>query len=296
MKNALAIDIGGTKIYNAIIDKNGKIISEIEKTHTPKTFVEIKETLANIVKRHEKDIDFVAFCTCGAVNNENTGIVGSTGNIAKEYPTMKFQELSTKPVFVENDANCAAWAEYKIGASQNSSVSVMITLGTGVGGGIIINNKILKGKNGAAGEMHFKMSTKKERKCTCGAWDCFECYASGNGLKKTAEEMLNDPNVTTYDVVDGVKANNPKMIEILDKWQNDIAEGLIGLADIFDPDCIVLSGSMAEFTDTKSIEEYVNSQIVTTPTKVKKAEAGNYSGMIGAALLGFEKFDSEGNK
>ena len=96
MEKALAIDIGGTKIYNAIIDKNGNIISEIEKAHTPKTFVEIKETLANIVKRHENEVDLVAFCTCGAVNNENTGIVGSTGNIAKEYPTMKFQELSTR--------------------------------------------------------------------------------------------------------------------------------------------------------------------------------------------------------
>lgn len=297
MEKALAIDIGGTKIYNAIIDKNGNIISEIEKAHTPKTFAEIKSTLEDIVKRHENEVDLVAFCTCGAVNNQNTGIVGSTGNIAKEYPTMPFQSLSTKPVYVENDANCAAWAEYKIGASKNTSVSVMITLGTGVGGGIIINDMLLKGKNGAAGEMHFKMSTKKERKCTCGAWDCFECYASGNGLKKTAEEMLNNPDVTTYDVVDGVKANNPKMVEILDKWQKDIAEGLIGLADIFDPDCIVLSGSMAEFTDTKKIEDYVNSQIVTTPTTVKLAEAGNFSGMIGAALLGFDKFDGvEDNK
>lgn len=293
MKRALAIDIGGTKIYNAIINSNGEIVSEVDKTHTPKTFIEIKDTLSNIVKRHEKDVDLIAICTCGAVNNENTGIVGSTGNIAKEYPTMKFLELSNKPVFVENDANCAAWAEYKIGASKNTAVSVMITLGTGVGGGIIINDKILKGKNGTAGEMHFKMSTKKERKCTCGSWDCFESYASGNGLKRTAEEILDNPNVTTYDIIDGVKANNKKMIEIFNKWQNDIADGLIGLANIFDPDCIILSGSMAEFTDTKKFEDYVNSQIVTTPTTVKLAQAGNYSGMIGAALLAFSKFDRE---
>ena len=164
MEKALAIDIGGTKIYNAIIDKNGNIISKIEKAHTPKTFAEIKSTLEDIVKRHENEVDLVAFCTCGAVNNQNTGIVGSTGNIAKEYPTMPFQSISTKPVYVENDANCAAWAEYKIGASKKTSVSVMITLGTGVGGGIIINDMLLKGQNGAAGEMHFKMSTKKERR------------------------------------------------------------------------------------------------------------------------------------
>lgn len=118
---------------------------------------------------------------------------------------MPFLELSTKPVFVENDANCAAWAEHEIGASVNCPTSVMITLGTGVGGGIIIDNKLLKGQNGAAGEMHFKMYSDKRRKCTCGSWDCFEIYASGTGLKITAQEMLKDQNVTTYDVMDGVK-------------------------------------------------------------------------------------------
>lgn len=289
MKKALAIDVGGTKVYNAIIDEQGKILSEIEKNPTPKSFNEIKNLFSDIIKKYENEVDIIAFSTCGAVNNQNTGIVGSTGNIAKEYPTLKFSELSKKPVYVENDANCAAWAEYKIGASKNTSVSVMITLGTGVGGGIIINDKLLKGQNGAAGEMHFKMNTEKKRKCTCGSWDCFEIYASGTGLKLTAEEILEDKNVTTYDVIAGVKNNDPKMLEVFNKWQNDIIDGLIGLANIFDPDCIVLSGSMAEFTDTEKIEKAVNSQIVTTHVKIKLAQAGNYAGMVGAALLGLEK-------
>ena len=289
MRHALGIDVGGTKIYSAVIDENGQIISDIEKHQTPKTFEDIKATFIQIIKKHEKDVDVIAFSTCGAVNNENTGIVGSTGNIAKEYPTMNFQSLSNKPVFVENDANCAAWAEYRIGASKGTKVSVMITLGTGVGGGIIINNTLLKGQNGAAGEMHFKMSMDKHRKCTCGSWDCFEIYASGKGLKITAEEMLENKDVTTYDVVEGVQKCNPKMCEILEKWQTDIANGLIGLANIFDPDCIVLSGSMAEFVDTDFVENIVNSEICTTPTKIVKAQAGNYSGMIGAALLGLAK-------
>jgi len=285
MKQALAFDVGGTKIYNAIINAEGKIISEIEKHPTPKDFDGIKNLFRSIIEKYEDDVDVIAFSTCGAVNNQNTGIVGSTGNIAKEYPKMNFAELSKKPVFVENDANCAAWAEYKIGASQNTTVSVMLTLGTGVGGGIIINGKLLKGQNGAAGEMHFKMNTDKKRQCTCGSWDCFEIYASGTGLKLTAEEMLNDKNVTTYDVVNGAKENNPEMVKVLKKWQNDIIDGIVGLANLFDPDCVVLSGSMAEFTDTDEIEKQVNSQIVTTPTTIKKAQAGNYAGMIGAALL-----------
>ena len=288
MHKALAIDVGGTKIYNAIIDQNGQIISGIEKHQTPKTFEEIKKTFLEIISKYENDVDIIAFSTCGAVNNENTGIVGSTGNIAKEYPTMPFGELSQKPVFVENDANCAAWAEYKIGASQNTKVSVMITLGTGVGGGIIINNELLKGQNGAAGEMHFKMRTDKHRKCTCGSWDCFEIYASGTGLKLTAEEISGKPDITTYDVVEGVKNNDSQMLTILDKWQQDITDGIVGLANLFDPDCVVLSGSMAEFVNTETIENKVNQEIVTTPVKIKKAQTGNYSGMIGAALLSME--------
>ncbi len=291
MKKALAIDVGGTKIYSAVINENGEIISEIEKNPTPETFEEIKSLFELIIKKHEREIDVVAFSTCGAVNNQNDGILGSTGNIAKDYPKMPFKSLSSKPVFVENDANCAAWAEHIIGASKGCANSVMLTLGTGVGGGIIVNNKLLKGKNGAAGEMHFKMYCDKRRKCTCGAWDCFEIYASGKGLKITAEEISKNPNVTTYDVIEGVKSNDELMIKIFNRWQDDITAGIVGLANIFDPDCFVLSGSMAAFVDTNKIEQNVNNQIVTTPTKVFKAKAGNYSGMIGAALLALQLGD-----
>ncbi|MBD8963706.1 ROK family protein [bacterium] len=289
MKKALALDVGGTKIYNAIVNENGEIISEIEKHATPKTFDEIKKTFIEIIKKHENDVDVIAFSTCGAVNNQNSKILGSTGNIAKGYPQMPFLELSTKPVFVENDANCAAWAEHEIGASVNCPTSVMITLGTGVGGGIIIDNKLLKGQNGAAGEMHFKMYSDKRRKCTCGSWDCFEIYASGTGLKITAQEMLKDQNVTTYDVMDGVKNKNQKMLDVYHRWEEDITNGIIGLANIFDPDCVVLSGSLAQFVETGKVEKIVNQEICTTPTRVVKATAGNYSGMIGAALLAFQK-------
>ncbi len=285
MKKALAFDIGGTKIYSTIIDENGKILAEIDKFHTPKTIEGIKEVLTNQILRFENEIDVIAISTAGAVNNENTAVIGSTGNLVKNYRTINFQELSSKKVFLENDANCAAWAEYKIGASQNTSVSVMLTLGTGVGGGIIINNRLLKGKSGAAGEMHFKMFTDKRRKCTCGSWDCFEIYASGTALKLDAEEALHNQDVTTYDVIDGVKKGDKKMTEIFERWQNDITQGIIGLANLFDPDCIVLSGSMAQFVNTKKVEDEVNRNIVTTPTSIRLASAGNYSGMIGAALL-----------
>lgn len=285
MRKALAIDVGGTKIYNTLINERGEILEDIEKFSTPKAFSEIKDLFKDIIKRRSKEVDVIAFATCGAVNNSNDGILGSTGNIVKEYPSMNFKILSEKPVFVENDANAAAWAEHIIGASKGMADSIMITLGTGVGGGIILNNKLFKGKNGAAGEMHFKLRTDKHRKCTCGSYDCFEAYASGTGLKLTAEEISENPDITTYDVIDGWKKQDKLMTNIFNKWQDDILVGLVGLANLFDPEAIVLSGSMAEFVDTEYLTKMVNEEIVTTPTKIVKAQAGNYSGMIGAALL-----------
>jgi len=285
MKQALTIDIGGTKIYNTIVNKKGEIIGDIEKHVTPKTIEEILSVFKKIIERYENIVDIIAFSTCGAVNNTNDGILGSTGNIAKEYPATNFKSLSKKPVFVENDANCAAWAEHIIGATKGMPYSVMLTLGTGVGGGIILDNKLYKGKSGAAGEMHFKMMREKTRKCTCRSWDCFESYASGTGLKHTAEEISGNSKITTYDVIAGLKNNDRKMIKIFTRWQDDILNGIIGLANIFDPDAIVLSGSMAEFVDTEYLTLKTNEEIVTSPTKVVKAQTGNYSGMIGAGLL-----------
>ena len=289
MKKALAFDIGGTKIYSTIVDETGKIVAEIDKFSTPKTLDGIKGLLKTQIAKFEKDVDIIAIATAGAVDNENSKVLGSTGNLVEGYYTIDFQSLSNKKVFLENDANSAAWAEYKIGASKNTSVSVMLTLGTGVGGGIIINDKLLKGKSGAAGEMHFKMRTDKHRKCTCGSWDCFEAYASGTALKWDAEEMLNNKDVTTYDVIEGLNNNDEQMVAIFNRWQNDLIAGIIGLANIFDPDCFVLSGSMAQFVDVKNIEEEVNKEIVTTPTSIRKGIAGNYSGMIGISLLALER-------
>ena len=285
---ALGIDIGGTKVCAAMINENGEIISEIEKFSTPKTLNEIENLLKEIIRKKEQEIDFCAIATAGAVNRENTKVIGSTGNLPKGYNTIDFQNLSNKKVFIENDANCASWAEYKIGASKGYDNSIMLTLGTGVGGGIIIEGRLLKGKSGAAGEMHFVMDRNKNRYCTCGFYDCYESYASGNGLKQTAQEVFKDDKITTYDVIELAQKKDKRALMALEIWQNDIALGIVGLVNIFDPDCVVLSGSMEKFVDTDTVEEFVNKNIVTTPTKILHAKAGNYAGMIGAVLLGMK--------
>lgn len=284
----LAFDIGGTKIFCARVDELGNIVGEVEKFSTPQNKAEFETLMRSVISKYEKEVSGVAIATAGTVSNENDRIIGSTGNMFKEYPQTDFKNLTELPVFLENDANAAAWAEYRVGASRGSIVSVLLTLGTGVGGGIIINNKLLKGKSGGAGEMHFKMRTDKHRKCTCGTYDCYEAYASGTGLRLTAQEMSGNPDITTYDVVAGLESQDELMTTIFSQWESDITDGIIGLANIFDPDCVILSGSMAAYVDTNKIEEKVNSEIVTAPTSIRKATAGNYAGMIGVGLLALE--------
>ncbi len=287
---ALSIDIGGTKIFSAYVNGKGEILGEIKKFKTSKTLEGIKEQLKEIMVCSKCDI--VTIATAGTVNRENTKVIGSTANLVKGYNTIDFQACTKSPVFIENDANCAAWAEHTIGSAKGFNNIITITLGTGVGGGIIVENKILKGKSGAAGEMHFKIFTEKRRKCTCGAWDCWEIYASGNGLELTSEEILGH-KMTSYEIIEGVKNNNKKALKVFEKWEEYIKMGLCGLANIFDPDCMVLSGSMAQFIDVKKLERAVNSEIVTPPVKIFHASAGNYSGLIGAALLGLKSINKE---
>lgn len=288
-KTALGIDIGGTKIYAAIVNQNGEILTPPVKYATPKTVEGIKETLSQIIENHGKTASIVALATAGAVNNENTKILSSTANMVEGYSDINFQELSPKlPVFVENDANCAAWAEHTVGAAKGAKHSITLTLGTGVGGGIIINNALLKGKSGAAGEMHFKMSIERRRPCTCGTFDCFEAYASGRGLALTYKDILNR-DLTTYQIIENAKNNDAGCILALDIWQRHLADGLIGLNDIFDTEIIVLSGSMAEFVDVEYVQNLANKEIVTTPVVVKHASAGNFAGLTGAALLALDR-------
>ena len=304
MKKVLAIDVGGTKLTYAVTDENGNFLTEIKKTLTPKNIEELKNLFKQIISEYEKETDIVAFATAGAVNIENTKVESSTPNMPEGYNKLDFSTLSNKPVFVENDANAAAWAEYKTGAAIGESNNITITLGTGIGGGFIVNGMLLRGKSGKAGEVGSMKINGRDRICTCRRKNCFESYASGTGLKKTAEEIAQNDNIfqtsiyktkkaeeiTTYDIIDGLKKNDEYSKKVFNIWKKDLITGLINITNIFDTETIVISGGMGEFIDTKEIENAVNDEIVVSPVKIKLAKAGNYSGMIGAAILACEKF------
>lgn len=284
MKKVLSFDIGGTKIAYAIINEKGEFLNEVIKVSTPKTSSGIYELLKTTVKGLEDEIDGVAIATAGAVNTEGTKITSHVGNLPAEYNQTDFMSLTSKPVLVENDANSAAWAELVIGSAKGCKNVVVLTLGTGVGSGIIIEGKLLKGKSGAAGEMHFPIDSGHKRKCTCGLYDCFEAFASGTGLNANAREFMGE-DATSYDVIRGLKEGNHQAKAAFDQWQGYLVKGLIMLANIFDPEMIVLSGSMAKFVEYDKISQEVNTQILTQPFILKEAFLENNAGMVGVALL-----------
>ena len=305
MKTVLAIDIGGTKISDCLINEKGEIITKIEKYSTANTADSIFFTLRNIIDKH-KNYDYVAIATAGAVNLQNSKVIGSTANLPDGYKDIVFSKLCEKPVFVENDANAAAWAEFKIGAAKGAQNAVIITLGTGLGGGVVINEKLFRGKSGTGAELgHIKIRAEKPRHCTCGSENCYEAYASGTGLRKTLqEEALSDNtfkdsilfekeivNLTTYDLIEAIQKDDEFAKKVFNVWQEHIAQGLLALNNVFDTDVFVLSGSMAAFVDCEYLQNFVNTQSVTTQTVVKKAYFDNNSGMIGAALLALEKYE-----
>ncbi len=310
MGKIISIDIGGTKISGAIIE-NGGIISDIIVEKTPFCTKKILEIAFNIIEklRTQQEISAIAIASAGAANNENTKIIGSTGNLPSDYSSTEFSKIFSEkfnmPAFIENDANAAAYAEYKVGAAKGSLNSITVTLGTGIGGGIIVNGRLLKGKSGAAGEIgHIMLGIKPERKCTCGEYNCFEAYASGTGFRKTIQELAQKlpefktsqlsnkeiSELTTYDVISGNKAGDKFCKLAYELWEQELIIGLTSLANIFDPENIVLSGGLAKEVNYEKVENAINAKVVTTPLKLLEAKAGNYAGMIGAALLAEEKF------
>ncbi len=285
MKKILSFDIGGTKIAFALVFENGELASKTVKFSTPATTEAIVALLKKIISQHEDEVDAVAISTAGTVDSQNTKITGSVGNLPEGYGDVDFQALSKKKVFVENDANSAVWAEYKVGHAKNMNNVVLLTLGTGVGVGIVVDGKLLKGKSGAAGETHFPVRQDKHRRCGCGNYDCLEVYMSGSALNLDAKEAYNDDNKTSYDIIQGLEENNHKDIAVFERWQNMVETGVRIFASIFDPDIVLLGGSMAHFINYPLMEKNVNAAIVAAQIVLREAEFENDAGIIGGALL-----------
>ena len=289
----LAFDIGGTKIAYALVDAKGNLLAEQVRIPTPKDNQVLFDTLKNVVQKFESQIDGIAIATAGEVNQDNTHIIASVGNMPKGYMNTDFTALSDKPVYVENDANAAMWGEYLLGAAKGTENAMLVAIGTGVGLAFIVNGKILKGKSGAGGEAHFSVNREKKRHCSCGLWDCYEIYASGTALGLDAQEVYGRDDVSSHDVIKGLKEKNPLAEKAYHIWESDVVRGIAGLANIFDPEIVVLFGSLTAFMDFDKLQDEVNQQIVTMPLKLKHAQLDNNAALVGTTLAAAEKFNKD---
>lgn len=256
----LAFDIGGTKISSAVVTVCGKLLGAETVCATPKNAESIEQYL--LQRMNEEEFDGVAIATAGVVHNEK--LVAKPYNLPAGYENISFHKLTTKPVLVENDANAALWAEYKIGSLKGTEQAAMLTLGTGVGCGIICDGKILRGKTGAAGEVPFLL-----------AGGDLAALAHQNGLKE------ND----CFALCHLKDEHNPAAEKTFAEWQKRLIEDVALLNSILDIEAVALSGSLAEIVDYPAVEKAVNEKGYHNPLRLRKAVAGNNAGLIGAALL-----------
>ena len=313
MKNKniiLGIDIGGTKMLFACVEQE-KIIGDILSYKTPDSLEELLSLIyLNIEKFLEQyPIKAAAIATAGTVDLENSKVTGSTGNLPKGYDRINLKEILEEkfkiPLFIENDANAAAFAEFKAGNAKGHLNTITLTLGTGIGGGIIVEGKLLKGKTGAAAEVgHIPITRDKNRKCTCGNWGCWEAYASGTGYAINARQMAMEisaekktgilknkiiSELSTYDIIEGLKYNDTFAIKVHDLWEEYLSDGLVALTNIFEPESILMSGGMAKFINYENLNAKVSERILVSQTSLIPAKFDNLAGILGAAYLVSEK-------
>lgn len=315
----IGIDLGGTNIAAGIVGKENKIICKgttptFAKRKNEEIVADMARLSRSLIKRAGlslSDISSVGIAAPGTVLPKE-GIVERAENLGFDFfPIVKTlqKDLPIERMYLENDANAAAFAEAMCGAARGSSISVMITLGTGLGGGIIINNKIYTGFNGGAGELGHHVIMRGGRPCGCGRRGCWETYCSATGLIRSTKEMLesckkNGQRTAMEDFVakygrvnarvafDAMRAGDPYAKRVVDEYKDLLAEGIVDLINIFQPEVILIGGGICNergylLSDDLliKIDRAQFSCNTAKKTAVRLAELGNDAGIIGAALL-----------
>ena len=311
----IGIDLGGTNIVAAVVNDEYEMVGKSKTpTATPRSADEIFDDIAKVCKEAMaqagvtiKDIFSVGIGTPGTVNKE--GVIEFANNLgfvnvpAKE---MLIERLGIENVYVDNDANCAALGEAQAGSGHGAKDFIAVTLGTGVGSGVIINGKIVAGVNNAGGECGHSVIVVDGEPCTCGRKGCWEAYASATALiNQTKAAMEKYPDSVMHELV---KANGGKVdgrtafdamrrgdiagIKVVDAYVKYVACGLINLVNIFQPETICIGGGICNEGETllRPLRRYIDSERYSVYSKIQskivKAELGKDAGIIGAALLG----------
>ena len=307
MKYCFGVDIGGTTVKLGLFTTDGEIVDKWEiKTRTENQGEAVLPDIAEALKEklEEKKIgrDEVEGIGVGVPAPVNTeGVVQNTANLGGGYKEVKreMEELSGMRAEIGNDANVAALGEMWLGAGKGRKNIVMVTLGTGVGGGIIIDGKPLVGAHGAGGEIgHLCVNYEETDHCGCGNTGCLEQYASATGItrlanirlaKDDAKSVLREQEVSAKTVFDAVKAGDAVAKEIAEEFGKYLGHAMANLAAVADPSAIVIGGGVSKAGEV--LIEYVEKNFkertffANKDTEFVLATLGNDAGICGAAKL-----------
>ena len=316
----IGVDLGGTNIAAGIVDSNMKIVRKGSVPTLPKRggdavmadMAELCRTLVREAGLTMEDIESVGIASPGTILYDE-GMVERSDNLGfYRFPIAdKLRALLPgMTVYLENDANAAAWAEAVSGAARGTRDSVMITLGTGLGGGLVLDGKIYVGHNGAAAELGHVLVKKGGRLCNCGRRGCFEAYCSATGLIRSTEEMMEECRRLKIDTLmteeaekfgkvngrvafNAAKRGDPYARRVVQEYKDFLADGIIDLINIFQPEVLSIGGGVSGEGDNlvspdflEKIEREQFTRDAEHKTIIRVAELGNDAGIIGAAMLG----------
>ena len=311
----IGVDLGGTNIAVGLVNEELKIVKKLSTpTGATRPGEEIVADIATLCKNvcaeygiELKDVASIGIATPGIANHD-TGVVEYANNLPfRKFPIADLLKKALGEdvtVRIENDANAAAWGEACAGAAKGTSNSVMITLGTGVGGGIIMNNKIYSGFNYAGAELGHIVIQVDGAPCSCGRNGCWEAYSSATALIRMTREkieecratgrasiMLDAPRVSGRTACDGMRAGDEAATEVYNTYIKYLASGIATIINIFQPEVISLGGgvsgegqSLIDALEPIVRKEQYGGNVVAL-TQIRIAELGNDAGIIGAAAL-----------
>ena len=306
----IGIDLGGTNIAAGIVDENGNIICKgsvptLRERGNDAIVADMAKLSLKLVEEcglKPSDIKAVGIGCPGTIDNERGVVVYSNNIVMKDYPLVaEFKKYLDLPINIENDANAAAYGEYIATASDKKSF-VLITLGTGVGGGIILDGKLWRGFNGAGAELGHTSIIMNGEPCTCGRRGCFEAYASVTALiSQTKRAMAEYPDslmnkiAEERGVVNGrtsfdcARMGDEVAIAVRDRYIEYIAEGVVNIINTIQPEVFVIGGGISREGDTiltplKKIVEQNDYNKYMPKTEIRIAKLFGDAGIVGAAL------------
>lgn len=312
----LGVDLGGTTIKVGLVNEAYQIVQKVSgPTKRERSSEEVLKDMAMLCKEvikmegiTEQEIHSIGIGSPG-IASPNEGIILSSSNLNFEHVNVRqeIQKYIHTEVYVENDANCAALGEVICGAAKGENSVVVVTLGTGVGGGIVVDGKINRGSFFGAGEIgHQVICYDEGLKCGCGRKGCWEQYASALALVRQAQKAVYQhpesmilakakegkvENINAKIIFEAAQAGDDVASKVLEKYFKYIACGVANLINILEPSMVVLGGGMSAQKEylTNPVKKYVKEQMyggLALKTKITAATLGNDAGIIGAAFLG----------